>query len=59
MAMEPEQTLLFEQGYFIKINSASNPFYYFFDWDARTKFNMNFQHFHQFYEIHILLNTLR
>lgn len=57
MAMEPEQTLLFEQGYFFKINSASNPFYYFFDWDARTaKFNMNFQHFHQFYEIHILLN---
>ena len=32
MAMEPEQTLLFEQGYIIKINSASNPFYYFFDW---------------------------
>lgn len=52
-----DNTLLYEQGYRITINDPAAPLYYFFDYDSRSsQFNMNFQHFHQFYEVHILLN---
>lgn len=52
-----DETLLYEQGYMITINGTNSPLYYLFDYNSRSsEFNMSFQHFHQFYEIHILLN---
>ena len=49
--------LLYEQAYSITINNAEAPLYYFFDYDERSySINMEFQHFHQFYEVHILLD---
>lgn len=49
--------LLYEQAYSITINNAETPLYYFFDYDERSyNINMEFQHFHQFYEVHILLD---
>ena len=49
--------LLYEQAYSITINNAEAPLYYFFDYDERSyNINMEFQHFHQFYEVHILLD---
>ena len=50
--------LLYEQAYSITINNAEAPLYYFFDYDERSyNINMEFQHFHQFYEVHILLDV--
>ena len=44
--------LLYEQAYSITINNAEAPLYYFFDYDERSyNINMEFQHFHQFYEV--------
>lgn len=52
--------LLYEQAYSITINNADAPLYYFFDYDERSyNINMEFQHFHQFYEVHILLEARR
>lgn len=51
--------LLYEQAYSITINNAETPLYYFFDYDERSyNINMEFQHFHQFYEVHILLDGI-
>jgi AraC-like DNA-binding protein len=53
--MEFEEILLYDKGYSILINNESYPFYYYFDYDERYyDINMEFQHFHQFYEIFIL-----
>jgi AraC-like DNA-binding protein len=52
-----DQTLLYEKGYSITVNNPSAPLYYYFDYDSRRyNINMDFQHFHQFYEILILLD---
>jgi AraC-like DNA-binding protein len=49
--------LLYEKGYSVTINNPSSPLYYYFDYDSRSyNINMDFQHFHQFYEIFILLD---
>ncbi|GHV95711.1 AraC family transcriptional regulator [Spirochaetia bacterium] len=52
-----DQTLLYEKGYSITVNNPSAPLYYYFDYDTRVyNINMDFQHFHQFYEIFVLLD---
>lgn len=49
--------LFYEQGYSIHLNTEKDPLFYYFDYDERSyNINMEFQHFHQFYEIHILLD---
>ena len=49
--------LIYEPKYDIKINPYGSPFFYYFDWDERSyTVNMEFQHFHQFYEMLIFLD---
>ncbi|HPZ15753.1 MAG TPA: AraC family transcriptional regulator [Sphaerochaeta sp.] len=56
--MHHQQPLLFEQGMSITINQPNDSLYYYFDWDERAfSANMEFQHFHEFYEILILLEN--
>ena len=46
----------YQDAYRININHESDPFFYLFDYDARSAdFNMQFQHFHTFYELCIFL----
>ena len=48
---------LYEQGFAESIGTESDALYYFFDYDVRNyNINMEFQHFHRFFEIHILLD---
>lgn len=52
-----DNTVIYEGGYKIEINKPGNPFFYLFDWDERSyAINMEFQHFHQFYELCIFLD---
>ncbi|MHA6533173.1 helix-turn-helix transcriptional regulator [Paenibacillus sp. BAC0078] len=53
-----ESDLLYEQGYSVSINTPADSLFYYFDYDERShNINMEFQHFHDFYEIHILLDS--
>lgn len=55
--MTYENVIIYEKGYSININTSLDELFYFFDYDERSaNINMEFQHFHQFYEIHILLD---
>lgn len=55
--MNYNHMLLYEQGYSIHLNTSNDRLFYYFDYDERShNINMEFQHFHQFYEIHILLD---
>ncbi len=48
--------VLYEDSYPININQEGDPLFYGFDYDVRSyAINMDFQHFHQFYEFCILL----
>ena len=48
--------LLYEKKHAIILNDTNNDIYYYFDYDERNAgINMEFQHFHPFYEILILL----
>lgn len=52
-----DNTVIYENGYMIEINKQGNSFFYQFDWDERSyTINMEFQHFHQFYEMCIFLD---
>ncbi|MCM1025578.1 MAG: AraC family transcriptional regulator [Roseburia sp.] len=52
-----DNTVIYEGGYKIEINKPENSFFYFFDWDERSyTINMEFQHFHSFYELCIFLD---
>ncbi len=52
----PEFALQYEENYAIHINQAGDPLFYYFDYGKRShSINMRFQHFHDFYEIHILM----
>lgn len=52
-----EKTVLYEKHHLTEINTPEDRFYYFFDYDERSyTINMEFQHFHQFYEFCILLD---
>lgn len=47
---------LYESEYYIYVNKENDPLFYFFDYDIRTAdINMQFQHFHTFYELCIPL----
>lgn len=49
--------LIYERDYHIIINEMPDSIYYYFDYDQRSyQVNMDFQHFHSFHEIHILLS---
>lgn len=52
-----DNTVIYEGGYMIEINKQGNSFFYQFDWDERSyTINMEFQHFHQFYEMCVFLD---
>lgn len=52
-----DNKIYYEQTSYIEINEPASPLFYFFDYDERShNINMQFQHFHPFYEIHILLD---
>lgn len=47
----------YDKNYQIIINNMPGAIYYYFDYDERSyHVNMDFQHFHSFYELHILLS---
>lgn len=47
---------LYEDEYAIRVNAENDPLFYYFDYDVRSaEINMQFQHFHTFYELCILL----
>ncbi|QOS82144.1 helix-turn-helix domain-containing protein [Paenibacillus sp. JNUCC31] len=49
--------LAYKQGYAIQVNQPGDPLFYYVDYDERSHdVNMEFQHFHDFYEMHILLD---
>ncbi|OWA35410.1 AraC family transcriptional regulator [Saccharibacillus sp. O16] len=49
--------LSYEKGYTIQVNQQGDPLFYHLDYDERSyDRNMEFQHFHDFYEICILLD---
>jgi AraC-like DNA-binding protein len=57
MSLLIDNLVLYEQEYKIEIGRPQDRFYYFFDYDERSyKINMEFQHFHTFYELCILLD---
>jgi AraC-like DNA-binding protein len=46
----------YEDKYYIHVNKENDPLFYYFDYDVRTAdINMDFQHFHTFYELWIPL----
>ena len=48
--------LYYEEQYAIRVNKADDGIFYFFDYDSRSAdCNMEFQHFHPFYELCIPL----
>lgn len=55
--VEYPDTLFYEKNHAIIFNDIANSLYYYFDYDDRSyEINMDFQHFHSFFEIHILLS---
>ncbi len=51
-----QNLLLYQDKYFIRVNDENDPLFYFFDYDVRTEAkNMQFQHFHTFYELCIMM----
>lgn len=51
-----ENMILYKDKYYIKVNEDTDTLFYFFDYDVRSSdINMQFQHFHTFYEICIML----
>lgn len=50
--------LNYEKEHLVEFGNPNETLYYFFDYDERSyDINMEFQHFHNFYEMHILLDT--
>lgn len=51
------QPIKYNEKQFIVINDIAHSLFYFFDFDERaSEVNMEFEHFHFFYEIHVLLS---
>ena len=47
---------LYEDRYYIRVGNEGDPLFYFFDYDMRSaEINMQFQHFHTFYELCVVL----
>lgn len=52
-----DNKIFYEDGFVRTIGEEEDPFYYKFDFDYRySEINMEFQHFHKFYEMFILLD---
>ncbi|MFX3648516.1 MAG: helix-turn-helix domain-containing protein [Paenibacillus sp.] len=52
-----QSVLAYEQGYAVHVNQPGDSLFYHLDYDERSyDLNMEFQHFHDFYEICILLD---
>lgn len=52
-----QNTVLYEDKFSIRVNEEGDTLFYFFDYDVRSSdINMQFQHFHTFYELCILLS---
>lgn len=50
--------LHYEHKHMVEINKPTDPCFYYFDYDERSyNINMEFQHFHPFYEMHIFLDA--
>jgi len=55
--MDDSELLLFEPGWVYHVNKRTDPFFYKLDYDVRHKSeNMQFQHFHFYYEMMICLD---
>ncbi len=51
-----DNLVLYEDKYYIRVGSEGDPLFYFFDYDTRSAdINMQFQHFHTFYELCVVL----
>lgn len=51
-----QSTAFYQDKYYIHVNEENDTIFYFFDYDVRSAdINMQFQHFHTFYELCILL----
>ena len=51
-----ENLVLYEDKYYIRVNQETDGLFYYFDYDVRTSdINMQFQHFHPFYELCVVL----
>lgn len=51
-----DNLVLYEDKYYIRVGSEGDPLFYFFDYDTRSaNINMQFQHFHTFYELCVVL----
>ncbi len=51
-----QSLMLYQDKYYIHVNREGDPLFYLFDYDTRTAdINMQFQHFHPFYELCIML----
>lgn len=47
---------LYQDKYYIRVNEENDTLFYFFDYDVRTEgVNMQFQHFHTFYELCVMM----
>lgn len=56
--MLSEFTFNYKKKHYINIDFPDNNLFYFFDYDDRSRsINMEFQHFHPFYEVYILLDS--
>ncbi|WP_211227886.1 helix-turn-helix domain-containing protein [Spirochaeta cellobiosiphila] len=52
-----DNSVYFKNGFFVKVNDDRDPLFYMFDYGVRTdSINMEFQHFHDFYELYFLLD---
>ena len=52
-----DNLILYENKYAIRVNEEGDNLFYYFDYDVRNaEINMQFQHFHPFYEICVMLS---
>ena len=53
------QAIEYEEKHFIIVNDIETFYLFYFDFDVRsTEKNMEFEHLHSYYEIHILLSPM-
>ncbi len=51
-----QNLVMYEDQYAVRVNADKDSLFYYFDYDVRSAdINMQFQHFHTFYEIYIAL----
>lgn len=51
-----QNLVLYEDKYCVQVNAEKDPLFYYFDYDVRSAdINMQFQHFHTFYELYVVL----